>query len=487
LSVHDLTATEIAAAVRARRLAAVDVVRACLDRAAELDGSLGTLVHVAAEEALEAAARLDRAAGAGEPLGPLAGVPLVVKDNLLVRGWPTRSGSRILEGHVAAGDAAAVARARAAGAIPFAAGNLDEFGMGSSGETSAHGPTRNPWDPERVPGGSSSGPAAAVAARIAPLALGSDTGGSVRLPAALCGVVGVRPTYGRVSRRGLVAFASSLDQVGPIARTVRDAAALLAAIAGRDPGDATSGDGPPIPVPEDGPLRLDGVRLATSPDLRPAGCEPDVPDLVDAALETFRSLGAEIHEVRLPHVADALAAYYLIADAEASTNLARYDGIRYGRTADDEDLRARIEATRDAGFGREVKRRILLGTLALSAGRGEELYLQARRVRVLVRREFQAALGDARALVGPTSPFAAFRLGERLEDPLALYACDVLTVPASLAGLPALSVPAGLTRDERPVGLQLVGAAGGESTLLRIAAAFEDVTGHHRELPRGIG
>jgi aspartyl-tRNA(Asn)/glutamyl-tRNA(Gln) amidotransferase subunit A len=485
VSIVDLTAVEIAAAVRAGRLRARDVTEACLDRIEEVDGRLGALLRTYPREARRTAEAVDRAVAEGRDPGPLAGVPLVVKDNLCVRDRPVTCASRILRGHLAAYTATAVARTREAGAVLVGAANLDEFGFGSSGETSAFGLTRNPWDLSRVPGGSSAGSAAAVAARLAPLSLGTDTGGSVRQPAAFCGVVGIRPTYGRVSRSGLVAFASSLDQIGPIARTVRDAALLLRCVSGADPADATTADRPPPEVPGEGPIRLDAVRLGV-PEGSLDDLEPPVREHVEGSLDTLRGLGAEIADVRLPTARHALSTYYLLAVSEASANLARYDGVRYGRRVPSDGLDDMLTRTRGAGFGAEVKRRVLLGTFALSAGRRDDLYGRAARVRARLTRETREVLGDVEAIVTATSPEPAFPLGERLDDPVRMYAGDLFTAPAGLAGMPAASVPCGLTSSGLPVGLQFACDRWRESRMLEIAAAFEDVTGFHRDLPWGL-
>jgi len=461
-----MTARAIAADVAAGR-SAVEVTNGALARCRADDH--GALLFVDGERALAAASSVDRARDAGESLGPLAGVPVVLKDNLCARGTPTTCASRLLEGWVAPYDATVVARLKRAGAVPIAKANMDEFAMGSSSETGAFGPVRNPRDPSRSAGGSSGGSAAAVAADLAPLALGSDTGGSVRQPAAFCGVVGVKPTYGRVSRYGLVAFASSFDQVGPLAANVRDAARLLAVIAGDDPRDATAA-----------PVRVDDYEAAcdASPRLR-VGVLDDAlahaPDPiraeVESAAEALVAAGAERVSVALPHAEHALAAYYLIAPAEASSNLARFDGVRYGHRDTRATLDATYAATR-AAFGAEVKRRIVLGTYALSAGYYDAYYLRAQKVRTLLCRDYDAAFEGCDVILGPTAPEVAFPLGARVDDPLAMYASDVFTLPASLAGLPAISVPFG-THDALPVGVQLVAPAFEEARLFTAAAALE--------------
>jgi aspartyl-tRNA(Asn)/glutamyl-tRNA(Gln) amidotransferase subunit A len=476
---------ELREAVARGEVTAEAVCREVLDRLPRLDAQLNAFVTVAHEQALEAARQVDRQRAAGR-VGPLAGVPVAVKDNIDTAGLRTTAGSRLLERFVPPFDATAVARLREAGAIIVGKTNCDEFAMGSSNENSAFGPVRNPWALDRTPGGSSGGSAAAVAARLVPAALGSDTGGSVRQPAAMCGVVGLKPTYGRVSRYGLIAFGSSLDQIGPIARTVEDAALLLDVIAGPDPRDATAssrgGPGAAALSRE----ALDGVTLAVPRRLLEEGVDPGVTRAFDEALDTLRSLGATLIDVELPHARYAVPVYYLVATAEASSNLARYDGVRYTWRAPlrpGEGLEAMYQRTRDLGFGAEVKRRILLGTYVLSAGYYEAYYLKAQQVRTLIRRDYETCLAPADAVVLPTSPTPAFRLGERLGDPLQMYLADVFTVSANLSGLPALSVPCGFTPERLPVGLQLVGRAFEEPALLAIGHAYQRATTWHLVAP----
>ncbi len=465
---------------------AVDVCRQALDRIAAGDGRLNAFNHVMRERALQRAAELDASRRADDPR-PLLGVPIAVKDNLCTRGAPTTASSRILESFVPPYDATVVSRLEAAGAVVVGKTNCDEFAMGSSNENSAFGPVRNPWDPARSPGGSSGGSAAAVAARFVPGALGSDTGGSVRQPASLCGVVGLKPTYGRVSRYGLLAFASSLDQIGPLALTVRDAARLLEVIAGADARDATTS---PEAVPRytdalTGDLR--GVRLGVPSTLLADGVDAEVERAFLQARDTLQAAGATISDVALPHTVYAIPAYYLIANAEASSNLARYDGVRYTSRAPldpaDATLTAMYDRTRSEGFGAEVKRRIMLGTYALSAGYYDAHYLKAQQVRTLIRRDYERALGTVDAVLMPTSPVPAFPLGERLDDPLQMYLLDVFTVSANLTGLPAISVPAGFTQARLPIGVQLVGRAFDEETLLRIADSYERLVMWWKEAP----
>ena len=410
----------------------------------------------------------------GERANGRDGVPIAYKDLITTKGIPTTAGSRILEGYVPVFDSTVAARCKAAGLPIVGKTNLDEFAMGSSTENSAFGPSRNPWDPERVPGGSSGGSAAAVAGGLAPWALGSDTGGSIKQPASLCGVVGLRPTYGTVSRYGIVAFASSLDQVGPITKTVRDCARLYGIIAGRDPCDSTTVELPEavaVPEAED----LEGLRIGVPRELNETeGIEPGVSDRVREAIALAEELGAEVGETRLPRSVEyGLACYYLVAPAEASSNLARYDGVRYGHRASvDGDLTELYERTRWEGFGDEPKRRIMLGTYALSAGYYEAYYGQAQKVRTMIRDEFAAAFEDFDLLVSPTSPTVAFRIGEKAENPLAMYLSDVLTIPPNMAGLPGLSIPCGLS-EELPVGLQLIGPQFSENLLFRAGHALE--------------
>jgi len=466
---------------------AVELARAALEQIARLDSGLGCFITVTGETALAQAAAVDRARARGEGLPLLAGIPMALKDNLCTRGIATTCASRILEGYSPPYDATAWTRLRVAGAVLVGKTNMDEFAMGSSTENSAFGTTANPWDGDRVPGGSSGGSAAAVAAGEVVYALGSDTGGSVRQPAALTGVVGLKPTYGRVSRHGLIAFASSLDQIGPIARTVADCAVILQAIAGSDPLDATSA---PAEVP-DYRARLAagvrGLRIGVPREYFGPGVVPGVGDRVREALEVLAGLGAAVEECSLPHTEYGLAAYYLLAPAEASSNLARYDGIRYGRRAGGHHaLRDLYCATRGEGFGPEVKRRIMLGTYALSSGYYDAYYLKAQKVRTLVSRDFHAAFECFDLLAAPTSPDVAFRRGECAGDPLKLYMADALTIPANLAGLPAISVPCGFSRG-LPVGLQLIGRAFDEGTLLRAGHAYQEATTEWRRPPPAAG
>jgi len=467
-------AVALAASVRSGSRRARDVVEEYLEAIASREGEIHAFNLVLADEARASADVVDAMVAEGKDPGPLAGVPIALKDNLCTRGIPTTCSSKILEGWRPPYNATVVERVALAGGVAVGKTNLDEFAMGSSTENSAFGPTRNPHDPSRVPGGSSGGSAAAVAAGFAPLALGSDTGGSIRQPAALCGVVGVKPTYGAVSRYGLVAFASSLDQIGPFARTARDVALAYNAVAGPDARDMTSrAEARPVDLAalESG---VGGLTIGVPRHLLDEeGLAPEIRACFDQAAQAFAAHGARLVDVSLPNVKHAIATYYLIAPAEASSNLARYDGVRYGVRAGNHDLRSMYEATRGQGFGREVRRRILLGTYALSAGYYDAYYLRAQKVRTLVRRDFLQALGSAEALLLPVTPTTAFGLGEKVEDPLAMYLNDIYSIPASLAGVPALSMPAGFGPTRLPIGLQLVGRPFAEETLLRVARAHE--------------
>jgi aspartyl-tRNA(Asn)/glutamyl-tRNA(Gln) amidotransferase subunit A len=459
-------------AVAAGRVSAVEVCRAALDRIERTDGALHAFQTVASQQAMARAAELDSRRSDLSDL-PLLGVPIAIKDNICTRGVTTTAGSRMLQDYVPPYDATVVEKLTAAGAVIVGKTNCDEFAMGSSTENSAFGVTRNPWASDRVPGGSSGGSAAAVAARQVPLALGSDTGGSIRQPAAMCGVVGMKPTYGAVSRYGLIAFASSLDQIGPIATNVADAALVLKVIAGHDTRDATSMPHPPDLAPGAGTLR--GVRIGVPRSLFNEGVDADVMTRFDAAVDVMREQGAEIADVALPHSTHAIPVYYLVATAEASSNLARYDGVRYGFRAQDasETLGQMYDRTRERGFGPEVKRRIMLGTYVLSAGYKDAYYLKAQQVRTLIGRDYDAAFARVDLIAMPTSPIAAFRLGERTADPVQMYLADVFTVGANLAGVPSISLPCGLTPGRLPVGLQLTGPRLGDAAVLRAAAAFE--------------
>ncbi len=470
------SAARTAAAIAAGELSALEVTQAALDRIAKVDDRINAFLHVDADGALAAARDVDRRRAAGEALGPLAGVPLALKDVFTAQGMPTTCGSRILEGWYPPYDATIVSKLRAAGVIIIGKVNMDEFAMGSSTENSAYGPTRNPWDTDRIPGGSSGGSAAAVAAFETPIAIGTDTGGSIRQPAAVCGLVGVKPTYGGVSRYGLVAFSSSLDQAGPLARTVTDAALLHATIAGHDPLDTTSVElaTPPV-VAAAASRNLRGVRIGVVRELSGDGYDIGVRARFSDALEVLVGLGAEVVEVSCPHFTYALPAYYLIAPSECSSNLARFDAMRFGlRVGDDGEAGAEevMTRTRGAGFGPEVKRRIILGTYALSSGYYDAYYGQAQKVRTLISQDFAAAYERVDVLVSPTTPTVAFRLGEKVDDPVAMYLSDLCTIPSNLAGGPAMSLPVGLA-EGLPVGFQIMAPAFADDRLYRVGGALE--------------
>jgi len=481
---RELSAGELAGLVAAGEISAREVVEDALSSIAARDGLLGAFLRVDREGALAAAAAVDEKMAAGEDVGPLAGVPVGLKDNLCVRGREITCGSRILAGHRAPYDAAVVERLRRAGAVPLGQLNMDEFAMGSSNENSGYGPVRNPWDPARVPGGSSGGAAAAVAARECPVSLGSDTGGSIRQPASLCGVVGLKPTYGRVSRYGLIAYASSLDQIGPFARTVEDAALVLEAIAGHDPRDSTSA---PVEVPSyvdllDRPPSL--ARLGVPRQCFAEGMEPEVEKAFRAALEVYRKEGIDVVEIDLPRIPYSVACYYILSTAEASSNLARFDGVQYGlRVGQEEGMLEMYRRTRQEGFGEEVKRRIMLGTYVLSSGYYEAYYARAQRVRRLIKQDFDEAFSRCEFVLMPTAPSTAFPLGEKTADPLQMYLSDIFTIGVNLAGLPAVSVPCGFSADGLPVGMQVIAPPFQEAGMLRAAKAFQDQTDFHCRRP----
>jgi aspartyl-tRNA(Asn)/glutamyl-tRNA(Gln) amidotransferase subunit A len=467
--------TDVQAAVRDAKPTATQLAERCFQEIEAQNPAINAYLAVSRERALSAAAAIDQLAALGGPLPPLAGVPIGIKDVLVMKGSPATAGSRILEGYRPPYDATVVKRLEAAGAVLVGKLNCDEFAMGSSNENSGYGPVHNPVALDRVPGGSSGGSAAAVAAGMAVAALGTDTGGSVRQPASFCGVVGLLPTYGRVSRYGLIAFASSLDRVGPVARTVRDAAILLGVIAGHDPLDATSAS---VPVPDyvkalDQPMN--GLRVGVPAEYFGPGLDPEVRTAVESAIERLREAGCAIHPVSLPHTRYAIPTYYLLATAEASANLARFDGVRYGFRAKNADtLGAMYRQSRDIGFGAEVKRRILLGTYALSAGYYDAYYKKAQQVRTLLTRDFLAAFEQVDVLVTPTAPTPAFKLGEKTDDPLSMYLADIYTVTASLAGICGISVPCGQSSRGLPIGAQILGKHFDEASVLRAAQAVEN-------------
>ena len=487
------TAVALLGQLNAGAISAEELARTYLDRAAKLE-RLNVLVHLDAENVLNQARAVDAKRNAGAPLGALAGIPVAIKDVLCVDGEPTTCGSKMLKNFRPPYDATAIAKLKAADAVLFGKTNMDEFAMGSSTENSAYGPTKNPWDEERIPGGSSGGSAAAVAADFAPISLGTDTGGSIRQPAAVCGIVGLKPTYGRVSRYGLIAFASSLDQIGPFSHDLADTALLLKVISGRDPMDATSVD---TPVP-DYLATLDqtpkNLRVGLVREFFGEGIDPEIEAAVREAIRVYEAAGATVKEVSLPHSKYGVAAYYLVAPAECSSNLARYDGTIFGHRAEDfspkfpgeealPPLVRMMMASRAEGFGAEVKRRIMLGTFALSAGYADQFYNQALKVRRLIRNDFDAAFKEVDVLIGPTTPTPAFKFGDKTADPLAMYLSDIYTITANLAGIPGLSIPCGLTKGGLPIGLQLLAPAFAEETLLQTARVFEKATDWHLKRP----
>jgi len=483
MSVHALTIHGLRDQLRRGQISARDTTQALLDRIHSVDGKLKAYLWVNPEDALAQADAIDRS-GVARDGKLLGGVPVAIKDLINVEGQPCTCASKILKGHTAVYDAFVVQRLREAGAILLGRTNMDEFAMGSSTENSSWGITRNPWDLERIPGGSSGGSAAAVAADEAFAALGSDTGGSIRQPASLCGVVGMKPTYGRVSRYGLVAFASSLDQIGPFTKDVEDCALMLRVLAGHDAHDSTS---VPQPVPDY--VRslgqgVKGLRIGLPREYFIDGMDRAVETAVRAAIKKLQGLGAELVEISLPHTEYAVAVYYLVATAEASANLARFDGVRYGRRVPGEDVIDMYGKTRGAGFGSEVKRRIILGTYALSAGYYDAYYLRAQKVRTLIRRDFEKAFEKCDAIVTPTSPEVAFKVGEKVDDPLKMYLSDIFTISVNLAGICGMSIPCGFTNNPRlPIGLQILGKPFGEETILRVAHAYEQATEWRMQKP----
>jgi len=476
-----MTVAEARAALDNREISSSELTRAYLERIDEVDPAIHAFLHVMSDVALAQAAEADRRIEEGTS-DLMTGIPVALKDIFCTTDAPTTAASKMLEGYVSPYDATVVARLRDQGAVFLGKTNTDEFAMGSSTETSAYGPTRNPWDTSRVPGGSSGGSAASVAARQSAIALGSDTGGSIRQPAGFCGIVGMKPTYGRVSRYGMLPFASSLDQIGPFARTVEDAALMLRAISGNDPLDSTS---VPVDVPDYAAnLREDlkGVRIGVAPEYSAEGMESGVQDAVKAAIAQLESLGAEIVDVSLPHTKYALATYYITAPAEASANLARYDGVRYGNRVEGDDLLDTYMKTRGEGFGDEVKRRIMLGTYALSSGYYDAYYVKAQKVRTLIKQDFDNAFASCDVVIAPTSPTVAFGIGSRTDDPYQMYLADAFTIPANMAGIPGISVPCGFS-DNLPVGIQFLGQSFDEARLVGIAHAYEQAAGWYQKLP----
>ena len=473
-SIEDLTLAEARSAVVERRISAVALAQEHYERIAAIDGEIHSYLALTHERAIAQAQRVDAAAKAGDPLGPLAGVPVGIKDVLAMRGVPTTAGSRILEGYHPPYDATVVAKLEAAGAVLLGKLNCDEFAMGSSNENSAYGPVRNPRATDRVPGGSSGGSAAAVAAGLCVASLGTDTGGSIRQPAAFCGVVGVLPTYGRVSRYGLIAFASSLDRVGPFTRSVADASVMLEVLAGPDAMDSTASSQPVAGYVTETAKGVEGLRIGVPEEYFGEGLDPEIRAAIERALDQLRSAGCTIHKVSLPHTRYAVPTYYVLATAEASSNLSRFDGVRFGlRAAESSTLSAMFRNTRDEGFGAEVKRRILLGTYVLSAGYYDAYYRKAQQVRTLLTRDFVEAFTQVDAIVAPVTPTPAFKLGEKTDDPLQMYLEDIYSVAASLAGICGMSVPCGETQAGLPIGVQVLGSHFDEATMLRVGAAIE--------------
>ncbi|MBM4261955.1 MAG: Asp-tRNA(Asn)/Glu-tRNA(Gln) amidotransferase subunit GatA [Deltaproteobacteria bacterium] len=473
--------------LRRRECSSVELTEAVLARIAASDENIRAYLTVDRQGARDQARQADKLLSENKSDSPLLGVPLALKDNFLTRGLKTTCASKILGDFVPPYDATTVAKLRNAGAVIVGKTNLDEFAMGSSAENSAFHPTRNPWDGARVPGGSSGGSAAAVAADECIAALGTDTGGSIRQPAACCGIVGLKPSYGRVSRYGIIAFASSMDQVGPMTKDVRDSALLLEAIAGHDPADATSVQRPVPKYSEALTGGVKGLRLGVPREYFVAGMAPEVEQAVRRAIAELEKQGARIEDISLPHTSYAVAVYYIIATAEASSNLARYDGMRYGHRAEAADLNDTYMLSREEGFGAEVKRRIMLGTYALSAGYYEAYYLKAQRVRALIKRDFDQAFASCDAIVTPTMPTTAFKIGEKTQDPLQMYLSDIYTISVNLAGLPAISLPCGFDKAGLPIGLQIIGKPFDEATILRVAYAYEQATECHTMKPEDRG
>lgn len=478
-----LSAAELAAGIKAKKISSVEAVEAYLGRVKAVEPKIKAFVTVLESRALEAAKKADeKLAGGGDP-GCLCGVPVAIKDNMMITGVPTTCSSKILKDYAAPYDSTVIEKLEKEGAVFIGKTNLDEFAMGSSTENSAFGATRNPWNTDYIPGGSSGGSAACVASRMAPLALGSDTGGSIRQPAACCGIVGLKPTYGRVSRYGLVAFASSLDQIGPFAGNVEDAALLLKAISGYDPKDSTSAD---IETPDYANLikkDIKGLRVGLPEEYFIKGLDPEVEAAVREAVKVLEKQGAVVKKISLPHTEYAVAVYYIIAPSEASANLARYDGAKYGFRAECSDLYEQYAKTRGQGFGPEVKRRIMLGTYALSAGYYDAYYGKAQKVRTLITRDFEKAFKEVDVIAGPTAPTPAFRIGEKAQDPLQMYLSDIFTISSNLAGIPAVSVPCGFSKAGLPIGLQITGRAFDEASVLKAAYNYEKNTEWNKEHP----
>jgi len=481
MELYDLTIHELHERLKKRDVSSVEATQACLDRIAAVDDRVRAFITVTGDEALKSAAQADRRIAEGE-MDILTGIPLALKDIFLTKGTRTTCASRILDNFIPPYDATSWLKLKDRGAVLVGKLNQDEFAMGSSCESSHFGPTRNPWDLERIPGGSSGGSAACIAAREATATMGTDTGGSIRQPASHCGCVGLKPTYGRVSRYGVIAYASSLDQVGPITRDVTDCAIMLNAVAGYDPCDSTSVERTVPDYAQALKSEVKGMRIGLPKECFIAGLDPDVQKAMDEAIETYGKLGAEFQEISLPTLDYAVAAYYLIATAEASSNLARYDGVRFGhRSAEAQGLMEMYMKSRAEGFGTEVKRRIMLGTYALSSGYYDAYYLKAQKVRTLIMRDFLSAFEKVDVILTPVAPTPAFRIGEKINDPLQMYLSDIFTIPVNLAGTCAISVPAGFSGESLPIGMQLIGKPFGEETIIRAAYTFEQATEWHKK------
>lgn len=486
MNIHELSIQELRGAIKRRDLSISEIANAVLDRIDEINEQIRTFLRVDADSVIRQARELDRRRSSGDlKLGFLTGIPVAVKDNIVSREMPTTAGSKILENYMSPYDATVIRKLKQDGALLIGKTNCDEFAMGSSNENSAFLPTKNPWDLTRVPGGSSGGSAASVASFQVPAALGSDTGGSIRQPAAFCGVVGLKPTYGRVSRYGLIAFASSLDQIGPLTRTVRDSASLLQVLAGHDPHDSTSSQHPVENYVSQLSRDITGLRVGVPAEWFGSGLDSAIAEKVKDALEALENLGCSIEEIHLPHSKYAIATYYIIAPAEASSNLARYDGVKYGyRSTNHSDLEGMYRHSRNEGFGEEVKRRIMIGTYVLSSGYYDAYYLKASKIRTLIRRDYLEAFNSVDVIVGPTTPTPPFKMGEKTDDPLEMYLTDIFTVPANLAGLPGISLPCGYTEGGLPVGVRILAPHFQEARLLRVAHNLEKALDIERpELP----
>lgn len=481
---NQLPAIDIAVGVQSKKFSATDVVKASLAAIKKTNDSLNAYLSVAEESALAAAASVDKKVQAGQPAGRLAGVPIAIKDNMMVKGQPVTCASKILGKYVAPYDAHVIERLVAEGAIMVGKTNLDEFAMGSSTENSAFGPSRNPWDTSRIPGGSSGGSAVAVATRTVPISLGSDTGGSIRQPASLCGILGMKPTYGRVSRYGVIAFASSLDQIGPFTHTPEDMALAMSVISGKDERDSTSVDKPVPDYASDMKKPVKGLRIGIPKEYFVEGMDAEVKKSVMEAANVLKKLGAEVKDISLPNSDSALAVYYILAPSEASSNLARFDGIRYGfRNPDATNLIEQYGLNRRDGFGAEVKRRIMIGTYALSSGYYDAFYSKAQKVRTLIKRDFDKAFESVDVILTPVSPTPAFKIGEKADDPLTMYLSDICTIPCNLAGIPGISVPCGFTSGNLPIGVQFYSNLFNDSALLQVTNAYLAETNWHKKSP----